>query len=382
METRCPFAEWHPLGTGREPAMDAYDIICEHTAVTPTLGSLTRYFEKEGYSGVESHFGTSRNGRLYQFQSLDLVADANLDGNWHVWSIENADGYGEIWQDGEAVPGFTEAQIEMNIRLIAWLCSNGNIPKRIIPNSRRGHRGIAWHRMGVPGYMVDGGEKWSSTQGKVCPGDRKIAQIENEVIPRLSNGDVPDKVGGDSSDELDYHPNNINGVQELGEMDKGSGKGYIAHSQRRLKRAGYYQNGEVDGYFGPKTERAVRQFQRDHELTVDGLYGPKSRKAMRQKLNDGGGNNDQLTDKELLMAIPQLSRGDEGLPVQTLQGMLLGHRWDLGNYGPHNDGIDGKYGPTTEECVRGEQRRHNIEVDGIAGPQTYSVLLTPHEDIT
>ncbi|PSL24460.1 peptidoglycan recognition protein family protein [Chitinophaga ginsengisoli] len=34
-----------------------------------------------------------------------------------------------------------------------------------------------------------------------------------------------------------------------------------------------------DGVFGPKTEAAVRQFQRDHQLVPDGIVGPKSWKA-------------------------------------------------------------------------------------------------------
>jgi hypothetical protein len=32
----------------------------------------------------------------------------------------------------------------------------------------------------------------------------------------------------------------------------------------------------VDGYFGPGTKRAVRRFQRAHQLTVDGIAGPKT----------------------------------------------------------------------------------------------------------
>lgn len=31
---------------------------------------------------------------------------------------------------------------------------------------------------------------------------------------------------------------------------------------------------EADGYFGPRTERAVREFQRRSGLEVDGLVGP------------------------------------------------------------------------------------------------------------
>lgn len=38
----------------------------------------------------------------------------------------------------------------------------------------------------------------------------------------------------------------------------------------------------VDGDFGPRTESAVKAFQRSHKLTVDGKVGPQTRAALRK----------------------------------------------------------------------------------------------------
>ena len=60
----------------------------------------------------------------------------------------------------------------------------------------------------------------------------------------------------------------------------------VKEMQQELDSLGYdLGKWGTDGHFGDQTEKAVRQFQKDMNITVDGLYGPQSRKAMKRAKN-------------------------------------------------------------------------------------------------
>jgi peptidoglycan hydrolase-like protein with peptidoglycan-binding domain len=54
--------------------------------------------------------------------------------------------------------------------------------------------------------------------------------------------------------------------------------------QSALKNAGFY-TGTVDGKLGPKTKKAISEFQKANNLTADGKVGPKTWNALSKYLN-------------------------------------------------------------------------------------------------
>lgn len=185
-------ASWRPLGPGNPPTrMARHDIICLHTMVG-FLGSTDAMFRDKGYVGVESHFGiggrwgsdanADLDGVIYQWVDTEYRADANLEGNHRLISIETADNAPRLTSD---IAPWSTAQVDSIVRLVAALCRRYDIPAELVPDSKSTRRGIAYHRQGIEPWRGGVGEVWSASRGKECPGDARIAQIRNTIIPRV-----------------------------------------------------------------------------------------------------------------------------------------------------------------------------------------------------
>jgi hypothetical protein len=188
---RFPGAVYRPLGRQTEPRLSTHDIVCLHTMVG-YLTSTDALFHEGGYTGTEAHFGVGGkwgpdvhaglDGVVYQWQDTDRQADANADGNHRIISIETAD---NAAADGADIAAWTPAQVESIAQVTAWCCRRYTIPATLVPDSRPGRRGVAYHRQGIDPWRVSGGERWSVARGKECPGDRRIEQLQDVVIPRV-----------------------------------------------------------------------------------------------------------------------------------------------------------------------------------------------------
>ncbi|NEO26176.1 MAG: beta-propeller fold lactonase family protein [Kamptonema sp. SIO4C4] len=68
-------------------------------------------------------------------------------------------------------------------------------------------------------------------------------------------------------------------------LKRGQDNQAVKELQQTLKDQGYF-NGPTTGYYGPLTERAVRQFQQANNLQPDGIFGPNTRKALNGETVD------------------------------------------------------------------------------------------------
>lgn len=159
--------------------MSHFDIACVHTIV--------------GYAPAHAaHFSVATDGHIFQSRDTIYQSAANLHGNHRIIAIETAD-MPPSWPtgDGRAVPDFTDEQVDSLVTILQWCETVHGIPIVPCPNSKPSSEGIAYHRQGVDGNFSSyaypgrepGGELWSSSYGKVCPGDRKIKTLLERIIP-------------------------------------------------------------------------------------------------------------------------------------------------------------------------------------------------------
>jgi len=64
----------------------------------------------------------------------------------------------------------------------------------------------------------------------------------------------------------------------------------VKEIQSALKNAGFY-SGALDGKIGPRSKKAIEEFQKTNSLTVDGKVGPKTWAALSKYVNAVGSDS-------------------------------------------------------------------------------------------
>ena len=141
----------------------------------------------------------------------------------------------------------------------------------------------------------------------------------------------------------------------------------VTQLQDELKSKGFFTYEKSTGYYGTITTDAVRKFQQANNLSVDGIAGPKTIGALKggsssQKASSAPANTNKTVSYSGILRV-----GSSGNQVSQLQSQLR-------SAGFLNKEPNGQYDNTTRDAVRAFQQNKNLQVDGIAGPQTFAAL--------
>lgn len=246
MDQFYPSATAKPLGPQTEPSIGTPRVFIVHTMVGFLKGT-DAMFRRNGYDGTESTFGVggpwdgaALDGAVWQWQALGRQADAQGSGNAYATSVETSDA-------GHPDRPWSPAMVRALILLGAWWCRQTGNPPELVKSPDG--KGFGYHRQ----FKV-----WNPNDHS-CPGDVRLAQYVDEVIPGVKKFLTP--------------PPAPAAVFMLTRTLKKGMSGPDVKRVQQLVRV------KADGIFGPDTEKAVKAWQRSKHLTPDGIFGPKSAAA-------------------------------------------------------------------------------------------------------
>lgn len=331
---------------GSRGGTDIDAIILHHTAGSSASGAASALNSR----GLSVHYIVDKDGTIYQMVGDEKRAFHAGQGSGK-WTNANSRSIGiEIVNLGNGSDKYTEAQYRALEKLVPYLAQKYRVPTGNI---------VGHSQIGNPDRPAGSPEPSRNFDWQ------RIRQSVRSDAPPAPNPPAPKP---DNPDKI---------IAPTAFLRRGNHGGQVKKLQDALVKLHYMSRGEIGngyGVFGPRTERALKTFQRDHRdgngrpLAADGIYGPLTRGAMRRALQRGGDN-----PSKVFAPTAFLKRGDHNNQVKKLQDALVKlHYMKRGEIG----GGYGMFGPKTERALKAFQRDHRdangqpLAADGIYGPKT------------
>jgi len=158
--------------------------------------------------------------------------------------------------------------------------------------------------------------------------------------------------------------------------DSGNAKGTHPHLHFSIYDKRGYNRGNIDPWpFLKHTMGATTSLSKLDVIEPGVLSSPDVEGILKNvdisELPKGVKISDILSNQDNTDLI---TRGSKGEGVEEFQRILVNLGYDLGTFGPNKDGIDGKFGPKTQEAVMSFQKDHGLTQDGIIGINTATAL--------
>ena len=243
----APVAGWESRGRG--DVGTTVGVICHHTAGprTGNMPSLRTLVEgRSDLAGPLSQLGIGRDGTFY----VIAAGRANHAGAgvWKGFTNGNANFIGiEAENSGTADEAWPDIQMDAYRRGVAAILSHLNRPSDFCA----GHKEYALPlgRKPDPTFDMD---RFRSSVAAIMGGTVPLPNLIPAAEPATLPGATPGRPTLRRGDTGEF----VKRLQQLCQLPV------------------------VDGFFGPKTEAGVREFQRSHSLVPDGIVGPKTWAAL------------------------------------------------------------------------------------------------------
>lgn len=275
---RMPGAVWRPIPANVGPRRTIKVNACIFHVDAGNATTLFGWFSNPS-ANASSHFYVTKAGKIEQYMDTDYVAWTSRDGSRRSIGVETQGRDGEPW---------TAAQVEGCAKIAAWVHRTYGVPLRLMENSRSTTAGLGWHRLGIDGQFPalpsilagrqqrGGGELWSGSRGKSCPGSDRIRQMP-EVLKRAK---ALAGQGGTLGSTTGTTKPTTGATRVLQIGSKGEDVRRLQDGLNRVFPS--YSRLVEDGSYGTATAAVVREFQKRSGLTVDGIVGTRTREALNK----------------------------------------------------------------------------------------------------
>ncbi len=145
--------------------------------------------------------------------------------------------------------------------------------------------------------------------------------------------------------------------------------------QHSLMQGGYEVD-STDGVWGPKTEAAVREFQKVRGLASTGRPDPQTLAALG--VDDGGPRANAGSGTDAGMGADSQARAPAQVapraPADLGRSTILAIQRALDERGLQTGPVDGVWGERTESAIANLQRAHGMAASGDLDPRTLTLL--------
>lgn len=186
--------------------------------------------------------------------------------------------------------------------------------------------------------------------------NKALEKYSDQSQPKLEDSEEIEATGEAAKEATGYL------VEFKEELKRGSKGEEVKKMQEMLIALGYdLDRFGADGIFGPETQAALKEFERDAGFAVDGVYDAAEAQSLTEAFNLG---EVKKGFEELSEALQIGSKNEE---VKTLQKRLK----EMGMYkGP----LDGIYGPKTKAAVEQFEKDMGIAIDGIYDAEDHAAM--------